>query len=143
MFIVNSETLARLYHLLVYEFFCRGVQGEETLMVERESKAHCLSNLADEKWQVAFFQSFFMILRSRGLFGERLMSFGPVSSFKFLYFHKRTGIRKKGMWCENENQVFKEKEAFSLFLPFLRMRGCLVVSALYFSVASLWPVPGI
>ncbi|XP_073245234.1 histone-lysine N-methyltransferase SETDB1-like isoform X3 [Porites lutea] len=28
----------------------RGVQGEESLMVERESKAHCLSNLADEKW---------------------------------------------------------------------------------------------
>ena len=28
--------------------------GEETLMVERESKAHCLSHLADEKWQVHF-----------------------------------------------------------------------------------------
>ena len=29
-------------------------------MVERESKAHCLSNLADEKWQVVFFQSFLL-----------------------------------------------------------------------------------
>ncbi|XP_078348189.1 histone-lysine N-methyltransferase SETDB1-like isoform X2 [Oculina patagonica] len=28
----------------------RNAQGVETLMVERESKAHCLSHLADEKW---------------------------------------------------------------------------------------------
>ena len=39
-----------LLKLSNFSFSYSGVQGEESLMVERESKAHCLSNLADEKW---------------------------------------------------------------------------------------------
>lgn len=42
------------YDLFAFYFHYSSVQGEETLMVERESKAHCLSHLADEKWQVSF-----------------------------------------------------------------------------------------
>ena len=42
------------HNLFAFYFHYSSVQGEETLMVERESKAHCLSHLADEKWQVSF-----------------------------------------------------------------------------------------
>ena len=49
------HTLNTIYLRFISYFHYSSVQGEETMMVERESKAHCLSRLADEKWQVSFF----------------------------------------------------------------------------------------
>ena len=65
-------------------------------MVERESKAHCLSHLADEKWQVSF--SYLFNIVSRIISWQIFVVLPSASAVDWLQPQASSTLRSKGVW---------------------------------------------